>query len=438
MEENVIEQKTNASPFDVAFGPLRGCRVVELGSTVAGPFCARLLADFGADVIKIEQPEGDAVRSMGKRKQGRSLYGASILRNKRIASLDLRSEKGRQIARELCVRADIVIENFRPGTLERWGLGYEQLSTDNPGLILVRISGYGQDGPYSDRPGYGVVCEAVSGLREITGDPDRPPARVAVSMTDYITGLYAAFGASLALVERGRTGKGQVIDAALYEAAFSFMEPHIPAFQQLGEIARRAGPRLPNHTPNSLYPTGDGRFIHITAGSQSVFKRLVDVMGRSGLMDDPRFATPTARSRYEDDTDEVVAQWTRSLPLVRIEQLLNEAAVPAARIYTIEDIFADPHYQARQMLVSPEDPILGPVAMAGVVPRLSCTPGAVRWAGHDLGQDTAEILMGELGLSHAEVDALVREGVAFISADRAAKQSSESARTCGAHVNNEA
>ncbi|MEX0729387.1 MAG: CaiB/BaiF CoA-transferase family protein [Aquisalimonadaceae bacterium] len=387
-------------------GPLIGCRVVELGSTVAGPFCARLLADFGADVIKVEQKEGDAVRSMGKRKSGRSLYGASILRNKRIVSIDLRVPEGRELARKLCEKADIVVENFRPGTLERWGLGYEELSAVNPGLILVRISGYGQDGPYSQRPGYGVVCEAVSGLREITGDPDRPPARVAVSVTDYITGLYAAFAASLALIDRQRTGRGQVIDAALYESAFSFMEPHIPAFQQLGYIARRSGSRLPNHTPNSLYPTADDRHIHITAGSQAVFKRFVKAMGRPELLDDPRFATATARSRHEDEMDAAVAEWTQTLSVEALEELLNEAAVPASRIYTMADIFSDPHYSARGMLAMPEDPVLGPVAMADVVPRLSRTPGAVRWPGREIGEDTAAVLADELGLSAAEIEAL--------------------------------
>ncbi|MFW7340619.1 CaiB/BaiF CoA-transferase family protein [Pollutimonas sp. H1-120] len=391
-----------------AVGPLAGCRVIELGSTVAGPFCARLLADFGADVIKIEQKEGDAVRSMGKIKSGRSLYGASILRNKRIASIDLRTPEGRSLVRRLCEKADIVIENFRPGTLERWGLGYDELAKVNPGLILVRISGYGQDGPYSQRPGYGVVCEAFSGIREVTGDPDRPPARVAVSMTDYITGLYGAFGAAMAMIDRNRTGQGQVIDSALYEAAFSFMEPHIPAFQQLGVIARRSGPRLPNHTPNSLYTSEEGRYIHITAGSQPVFKRLAQVMNRPDLLADPRFSTPVARSQNEDDMDAMVDAWTRTLPLETLERLLDEAGVPASRIFNLEDIFADPHYRARSMLVEPEDPVLGPVAMANVVPRLSRTPGAVRWAGHDIGQDTTAILAQELGLTGAEIEALSR------------------------------
>ncbi|MCX5565685.1 CaiB/BaiF CoA transferase family protein [Alcaligenes phenolicus] len=392
-------------------GPLAGYRVIELGSTVAGPFCARLLADFGADVIKVEQKEGDAVRYMGRQKDGRSLYGASILRNKKIISVDLRQEKGRKIVRRLCEKADIVIENFRPGTLERWGLGYDDLSQDNPGLILVRISGYGQDGPYSQRPGYGVVCEAFSGLREVTGDPDRPPARVAVSMTDYITGLYGAFGAVMAILDRHRSGRGQVIDSALYEAAFSFMEPHIPAFQQLGEVARRCGSRLPGHTPNTLFATSDGRYIHITAGSQSIFKRLAELMGRPELLDDPRYATPTARAAREDETEALVSEWTQQYTLDELEKMLREAEVPASRIFDMADIFKDPHYETRNMIVSAEDPELGPVAMANVVPRLSRTPGAVRWAGRDIGQDTATVLAEELGLNRSELDELAAADV---------------------------
>lgn len=402
------------SDFSTHPGPLAGYRVIELGSTVAGPFCARLLADFGADVIKVEQKEGDAVRSMGRQKNGRSLYGASILRNKKIISVDLRQDEGRQLVRRLCEKADIVIENFRPGTLERWGLGHEALSEANPGLILVRISGYGQDGPYSQRPGYGVVCEAFSGIREITGDPDRPPARVAVSMTDYITGLYGAFGAVLAVLDRKRSGRGQVVDTALYEAAFSFMEPHIPAYQQLGEVARRCGSRLPGHTPNTLFATADGRYIHITAGSQSIFKRLAAVMGRPELLEDPRYATPTARAQNEEATENLVSEWTRRHTLEELETLLREALVPASRIFDLADIFKDPHYEARAMIVAPEDPELGPVAMANVVPRLSRTPGAVRWAGRDVGADTEAVLTEELGLSRSELDALAAADIIHI------------------------
>jgi crotonobetainyl-CoA:carnitine CoA-transferase CaiB-like acyl-CoA transferase len=290
--------------------PLAGYRVLEMGSTVAGPFCGRLLADFGAEVIKIETPDGDPVRTMGKRFHGKSLYAASIFRNKSLISIDLRTEEGQRLVGELAAKCDVVVENFRPGGLEKWGLGYADLSARNPGLVMARISGFGQDGPYSQRAGYGVIGEAVSGLRHLTGDPDRPPARVAVSMTDYITGLYAAFGVALALLARTRTGRGQVIDAALYECAFSFMEPWIPAFEKLGHVASRCGSRLPESTPNNLYPTGDGEFIHITAMGDTVFRRLVEVMAQPELITDARFATATARSTHHEALDDLIARWT--------------------------------------------------------------------------------------------------------------------------------
>jgi crotonobetainyl-CoA:carnitine CoA-transferase CaiB-like acyl-CoA transferase len=389
-----------------AAGPLAGLRVLEMGSTVAGPFCGRLLADFGAEVVKIEDPAGDPVRTMGKRFHGKSLYAASIFRNKALLALDLRQTRGREIARDMAQRADVLIENFRPGSLESWGLGYEQLSAVNPGLVMVRISGFGQDGPYSQRAGYGVIGEALSGLRHLTGDPDRPPARVAVSMTDYITGLYAAFGATMALLVRGRNGRGQVVDAALYESAFSFMEPWIPAYDKTGFVANRCGSRLPESTPNNLYPTGDGQFIHVTAMGDAVFRRLAEAMGQPALAHDARFATATARSTHVDEIDDLIAQWTNARPLAELEQVLEQAAVPAMRIFTIADIFADPHYRARGAIVRAPDPELGTVAMAEAVPRLSQTPGAVRHAGHRLGEDSRTVLRDWLGLDSAALDTL--------------------------------
>jgi crotonobetainyl-CoA:carnitine CoA-transferase CaiB-like acyl-CoA transferase len=381
-------------------------RVLEMGSTVAGPFCGRLLADFGAEVVKIEDPAGDAVRSMGKRVHGQSLYAASIFRNKAVLALDLRQARAREIAGELAAKADVLIENFRPGALESWGLGYEALSARNPGLVMVRISGFGQDGPYSQRAGYGVIGEALSGLRHLTGDPDRPPARVAVSMTDYITGLYAAFGTTLALLARGRNGRGQVVDAALYESAFSFMEPWIPAYDKTGFVANRCGSRLPESTPNNLYPTGDGQFIHVTAMGDAVFRRLAEAMGQPGLGQDERFATNTARSANAEEIDDLVAGWTSTRALEEVETTLLAAAVPAMRIYTIADIFTDPHYRARGSIVRAPDPQLGTVAMAQAVPRLSATPGAVRHAGHRTGEDSRSVLRSWLGLDDAAIDAL--------------------------------
>ena len=406
-----------AAHLEGRIGPLAGMRVLEIGSTVAGPFCGRLLADFGAEVIKIEPPEGDPVRTMGKRFQGKSLYAASIFRNKELASIDLRKPEGQALVAELAAKCDVLIENFRPGALEHWGLGYAELSKRNPGLVMVRISGFGQTGPYSQRAGYGVIGEAVSGLRHLTGDPDRPPSRVAVSMTDYITGLYAAFGASMALLARHRTGRGQCIDAALYECAFSFMEPWIPAHQKLGHVAMRAGSRLPESTPNNLYPTGDDSYIHITAMGDAVFRRLAVAMEQPGLADDPRFKDAVSRSQHDDELDELIGHWTLAHPLAKLESALAQASVPATRIFTIADIFADPHYQARHAIVEAPDDELGGVAMANVVPRLSDTPGAVRHSGHRVGQDTRQVLRSVLGLSDERIAELSASGVVLCGPD---------------------
>lgn len=392
-------------------GPLAGYRVLELGSTVAGPFCGRLFADFGAEVIKVEPADGDPVRSMGKRYQGKSLYAASIFRGKRLISVDLRTAQGQDLVRKLAAKSDFLIENFRPGALEAWGLGYDALSQINPGLIMIRISGYGQTGPYSQRPGYGVICEAVSGLRHLTGDPDRPPGRIATSTTDYITGLYAAFGAMLALESRHRSGKGQVIDAALYEGAFSFMEPHVPAYEKLNAVAMRAGSRLPGNTPNNLYLARDGQYIHITAASDGVFKRVAAVIGQPGLADDPRFKTAVARAGNEDVLDDIISAWTKQHDCAELERLLHEAAVPAARIFTIEDIFRDPHYAARGMLAAVPDDDLGSVTMPAVVPKLGATPGAIRHAGHRVGQDTRMVLREVAGMTDEEIAQLETAGV---------------------------
>ena len=398
-------------PAERAPGPLAGYRVLEMGSTVAGPFCGRLLADFGAEVIKIEPAEGDPVRTMGKRYAGKSLYASSIFRNKSLICVDLRKPRGQDIVRDLAAHCDAVVENFRPGGLERWGLGYDRLSAINPKLVMVRISGFGQTGPYSQRAGYGVIGEAVSGLRHITGDPDRPPTRVAVSMTDYITGLYAAFGAVMALLARERTGRGQYIDAALYECAFSFMEPWIPAFEKLGHIASRTGSRLPESTPNNLYPTRDGQFIHVTAMGDAVFRRLAAAMKQAELASDARFASAIARSENHEPLDQRIAEWTLTLDLDELERVLEAHSVPATRIFTIADIFRDPHYRARASIVDASDDELGSVAMAAVVPRLSATPGGVAHSGHRVGQDTRRVLSQVLHYSEKQIDSLEADGV---------------------------
>ncbi len=375
---------------------------------------ARLLADFGADVIKIEPPEGDPVRQMGQHVGDVSLYAASILRNKRSITLDLKSESGRAVAGELIARADILIENNRPGVMERLGLGYEVLSARNPGLVMVRISGYGQTGPYADRPGYGAICEAVGGVRHMTGDPDRPPARVALATTDYLSSVYAAFGAMTALHSRATTGKGQVVDVALYEAAFTQMEPVVPAHEKLGLVPMREGSNLPSMAPNSSYPTRDGGWVLIAANSQPTWRRLVTLMQQPGLLTDPRFETIQARGKPENmkAIDAIISTWTRTFDAAPLEVLLREGEVPTTRVYTIADIYADPHFRARNMLLQVPHATLGHTTQAGVVPRLSATPGSVRHSGPDLGADGRDILTNELGMSPQAIESLLARGAA--------------------------
>lgn len=392
-------------------GPLTGFRVLELGSTVAGPFCGRLLADFGAQVIKVEPPEGDPLRTMGKQLDGTSLYAASLLRNRELVSIDLRTDEGRALVTRLAASCDCLIENFRPGTLEKWGLGYDALSARHPGLVMVRISGFGQSGPYRERPGYGVIGEAVSGLRHVTGDPDRPPARVAVSLTDYCTGLYAAFGATMALLARERTGLGQCVDAALYESAFSFMEPHVPAFDKLGFVAGRTGSRLPDSTPNNLYITQEGEFIHITAMGDAVFRRLAQAMQQPALADDPRFASGLARSEHHEVLDALIGEWTGAHTLAELEFVLQEANVPATRIFTMRDVFADPHFAARDMLVEVDDDVLGTVKVPGIVPKMSRTPGAIHRSGGAIGRDTHAVLREVAQLAESDIAQLAQRRV---------------------------
>lgn len=416
-QRSILAHKSMSSPISPEnpphpdhAGPLRGYRVLELSTTVAGPYCGRLFADFGAEVIKVEPSDGDFVRSVGRQHQGRSLYASSILRNKSLIALDMRNPDARVIARKLAAQCDFVVENFRPGTLEGWGLGYDTLSVGNPGLIMVQISGYGQDGPYSRRPGYGIICEALGGLRHVNGDPDRPPARMAVSLTDYIAGLYAFSGALIALEHRHRTGKGQIVDAALYESAFSFMEQHIGAFDKLGVIPNRLGSAT-GSAPNNLYLTADGRHIHIAANGAGIFRRFAEVIGRADLLDNPKFNSVKARAANHAEMDAIVVDWVAARALSEVEELLNAADVPAMRIFDLADIFADPHYAARGAIARISEPALGNVAMAAPVPRLSASPGAIRHAGREIGADTERVLRDIAGLSRDEIEHFARAGV---------------------------
>ena len=397
-------------------GPLAGLKVIEICSTIAGPACTRLLADFGADVIKIEPPEGDPVRQMGQQVGNVSLYAASILRNKRSIVLDLKTEGGRAIARELIARCDILVENNRPGVMERLGLGYEALSARNPGLVMVRISGYGQSGPYAERPGYGAICEAVGGVRHLTGDPDRPPARVALATTDYLSSVYAAFGAMAAIHARHASGRGQVVDVALYEAAFSQLEPAVPAYEKLGVVPKREGANLPSMAPNSLYPTRDGGWVLIAANSQPTWKRLVALMQQPQLLTDARFETVQVRGKPDNmkALDALISDWTRSFDAAALETLVREGEVPTSRVFTIADIYADPQFQARDMLLQVPHATLGHTTQTGLVPRLSATPGSVRHSGPDLGADGFDILQRDLAMALDDIEALRKSAAVYL------------------------
>lgn len=377
-----------------ATGPLRGLLVIEICSTIAGPACTRLMGDFGADVIKIEPPEGDPVRQMGQHVADVSLYAASLLRNKKSVVLDLKNPVDLLVAKTMIERADILVENNRPGVMERLGLGYDELSKTNPGLVMVRISGFGQTGPYSPRPGYGAICEAVGGVRHMTGDPDRPPARVALATTDYLTSTYAAFGALAALREKDKTGLGQVVDVALYETAFTQMEPIVPAYEKHGTVPKREGPNLPRMAPNSLYPTKDDSYILIAANSNPTCERLMQAMGRLDLMQLPEFASIRARGEHANARalDQIIAEWTRQHLCTDLANILEAVGVPNTRVYTIADIYQDPHFLERNMLVKVPHPKIGHTTQMGVVPRLSRTPGSIRHTGHELGQDTTDVL----------------------------------------------
>jgi crotonobetainyl-CoA:carnitine CoA-transferase CaiB-like acyl-CoA transferase len=382
------------SNVNEANGPLRGLLVIEICSTIAGPACTRLMGDFGADVIKIEPPEGDPVRQMGQHVADVSLYAASLLRNKKSVVLDLKNPEDLLVAKTMIERADILVENNRPGVMERLGLGYDELSKTNPGLVMVRISGFGQTGPYAPRPGYGAICEAVGGVRHMTGDPDRPPARVALATTDYLTSTYAAFGALAALREKDKTGLGQVVDVALYETAFTQMEPIVPAYEKHGTVPKREGPNLPRMAPNSLYPTKDDSYILIAANSNPTCERLMQAMGRLDLMKVPEFASIRARGEHANARalDQIIAEWTRQHLCTDLANMLEEVGVPNTRVYTIADIYQDPHFLERNMLVKVPHPKIGHTTQMGVVPRLSRTPGSIRHTGHELGQDTTDVL----------------------------------------------
>ena len=393
-------------------GPLAGVKVLELGTLIAGPFCARLLAEFGAEVIKIEAPEGgDQIRGWRKMYEGTSLWWYVQARNKKSVTLNLRMPEGQEIVRKLAAQSDIVIENFRPGALEKWNIGWTQLSAINPRLIMVRLSGFGQDGPYRDRPGFGVVGEAMGGLRHVTGYPDRPPVRLGISIGDSIAALHGVIGALMALHHRNMNGGcGQYVDVALYEAIFNMMESLIPEFDVLGFKRERAGNELPGITPSNTYATSDGKFVIIGANNDAIFKRLMSAIGRDDLANDVTLATNAGRAPRARELDYAIECWTREHDLARALELLERAEVPAGRVYDAEDIVKDAHYAARKMIEQWKLPDGKPMKIPAVVPKLSETPGGTRWLGPKLGEHTAEIL-DSLGYDEAQQQSLAARGI---------------------------
>ncbi|GAB7007580.1 CaiB/BaiF CoA-transferase family protein [Nocardioides sp. AN3] len=383
---------------------LDGIRVVEMGQLLAGPFCGQLLGDFGAEVIKIEPPKvGDPLRQWGRGKaDGRSLWWPIVARNKLSVTLDLRTETGQDIARRLIATADVLLENFRPGTLERWGLDPETLWSLNPGLVIVRVTGFGQTGPYSSQAGYGSIGEAMGGLRYITGDPDRPPSRTGLSIGDSLAGTYAALGALAALRAREHTGRGQIVDSAIYEAVLAMTESLVTEWDVVKYQRERTGAVLPNVAPSNVYPTADGAEILIAANQDTVFRRLAALMGQPELADDPRYRDHNSRGRNQEELDDLVAAWTATHGAAQLLAVLNAEGVPAGRIYKAEDMFDDPHFRAREAIVRVPHDELGDLAMQNVAPKLSDTPGRIRWAGTELGSHT-EAVLKELGIDDAEL-----------------------------------
>lgn len=391
-------------------GALRDIRVVELGQLLAGPFCGQLLGDMGADVIKVEPPvTGDPMREWGQGAE--KVQWEVIARNKRSVSANLRVPEGQALVRRLIAHADVLIENFKPGTMERWGLGPDTLLAEQPGLIIARMSGYGQTGPYSDRAGFGGIGEAMGGWRYIVGEPDRAPSRMGISIGDTLTATYGCMGVLAALHERERTGRGQVIDAALYESVLQVMEGLVPEYDRMGIIRERSGSVLKGIAPSNVYSCKDGEFM-IGANKDSLWKRLAQAMGRPELGDDPRYATHLARGEHQSELDDLINAWTRTLTMAEVDALMIEYSIPAGRVYRAPDMLEDPHFKARGAIIEVETERFGPLKMQSSFPRFSATPGTVRRpAPSKVGQHNVEIYGELLGLGAAELADMEAGGV---------------------------
>ncbi|MDQ0158156.1 CaiB/BaiF CoA transferase family protein [Alkalibacillus salilacus] len=393
---------------------LEGLKVVELGNFIAGPFASKIFAEFGADVIKIESPEkGDPLREWRHVYEGRSLWWRLQSRNKKSLTVNMKEEEGQEVVKNLIKEADIVIENFKPGTLEKWGLSYENLKEINPGIIMVRISGYGQTGPYKDKAGFGSVGESMGGIRYVTGHPELPPPRVGISLGDQITAMYAVVGAMFAVYHRDvlDTGEGQMIDVALYESVFSLMEGMLPEYEKFGAIRERQGTSLPGVAPSNTYQCKDNKYIVIGGNGDKIFKRLMNAIGREDVANDERFQNNNGRAAEADYLDEVIQAWTDTVDLNEAMDVLDKASVPAGPIYNIEDIVNDPQYQARQMFEEHQLNDEENIRLPGIVPKMSKTPGTTKWLGPDLGAHNEDVLSNILGMSSKEIKAYKDKGI---------------------------
>ncbi len=394
-------------------GPLTDIRVLELGSLLAGPFCGQLLADMGAEVIKIEAPGmGDPMRVWGQEKaHGRSLWWPVVARNKKSITVNCRVSEGQEIIKSLVAKSDMLLENFRPGTMERWGLGYDELRAINPGLIMIRVSGQGQTGPYAKRAGYGSIGEAMGGLRYVVGDPATPPSRMGISIGDSLAATWATVGALSALHYRDRTGKGQVVDSAIYEAVLGMMESLVTEFQQTGYVRERTGSILPNVAPSNIYPTKDDKLILIAANQDTVFRRFSAAMEQPQLADDPRYNSHATRGQHQAELDDLIGEWTQTKTADELTQLMEDSGVPVGKIYRAPDMLEDAHFAAREAIVKLAHPEFGELAMQNVFPKLSLTPGKVRHAGPALGEHNAQVFSDLLGFDQAKLDELRSEEV---------------------------
>ncbi len=405
-----MSQHISAEP---SRGPLSDLRVVEMGQLIAGPFWGQLLADFGAEVIKVEQPgAGDPMREWGREKpHGQSLWWPVIARNKKSVEVNAREPAGQEIILDLVRRSDILVENFRPGTMEKWGLGYDALAAVNPRLVMIRVSGYGQTGPYARKAGYGSIGEAMGGFRYVVGDPSNPPSRAGISIGDSLAATFACLGGLMAIHARERTGRGQVVDSAIYEAVLAVMESLVTDYGTGGYIRERTGAILPGIAPSNVYPTKSGVFVLIAANQDSVFRRLAEAMGRPDLAGDPRYATHTERGKRQAELDAIIAAWTAGLDREELGRILDEAGVPRGDIFRTPEMLEDAHFKARNSIIEVAHAQLGALKMQNVAPRLSETPGRVGHVGPDLGEHNRDVFEGLLGYGRERLEDLARRGI---------------------------